>query len=100
MSLNVGKVHDLVELYVGKAGADSTQRVNPVLVRELINVKLRDFVARSGCLESTWTINSVASTQEYELPTTTLHVREVVYDDYRAYKLIHEQVNEKKGRLS
>jgi hypothetical protein len=100
MSLNVSKVHDLVELYAGKAGSDSTERVNPTLLREIINIKLRDFCAKTHCLEGSWTIDSVADQQEYELSDNVLDVRECHFDGYRAYKITHMQVAEFGGTLS
>lgn len=85
--LNVSKARELCELYVGRD-------INPVLFWELLNMQLRDFADKTGVLESTATIDSVADTQEYQLPSDCLHVKEVIYDDFKAYKITYAQVQE------
>ena len=92
MALNVGKARELVELWVGKD-------LNPELFRELLNIKLRDFCNRSGVLETSATLTSVADTQEYELPSDCLHVKDVIYDSYRAHKINFWDVKEIKGEV-
>ncbi len=89
--LNVGRARELCELYVGKD-------INPELFRELLNVKLREFANKTGILESSATLNSAADTQEYELPADCLHVKDVIYDDYRAHKIDLWKVKELQGK--
>jgi len=89
--LNVGKARELCELYVGKD-------INPELFREVLNIKLRDFANKTGVLESMSSINSAADTQEYELPSDCLHVKDVIYDNYRAFKIDFWKVQELKGQ--
>ncbi|MBU2249872.1 MAG: hypothetical protein KKD77_24210, partial [Gammaproteobacteria bacterium] len=93
MSLNVGKVCDLMELYAGQAGV-AKDRLNRVLLREIINIKLRDFCRRTGILSSKWTISSVASQQEYQLPSDCIHVTKCNFDSYEAFKTMFEEVDE------
>ena len=88
--LNVGKARQLIETYVGR-------QVNPDTVRELLNLQLRNFASRTGCLTSKATISSAADTQEYELPIDCIHVKEVHYDDNLVYKITFEQVAELAG---
>jgi len=96
MALNVGKARNLVELFC--QNVDPTYSSNPELIRDLLNIKLREFCDRTGILESKATISSVASTSEYELPIDCLHVKDVIYDDYRARKITHRQVKELEGK--
>ena len=90
--LNVGKARELCELLVKKD-------VNPVLFWELMNIKLREFADRTGVLESSATLNSVASTYDYQLPSDCLHVSDVIYDGYRAQKATTELVKELAGKV-
>ena len=89
--LNVGTARQLCEKFAG-------QQINPVLFRELLNVKAREFCDKTGVLESKASISSVASTSEYQLPEDCLHVKDVVYDDYRAHKITHRAVKELQGK--
>jgi len=89
--LNAGKMHDLIEMYVG-------HDLNPKLTREIFNLKLREFSARTGVLESSSTISSVADTQEYELPIDAIHIKDVIYDGYRAHKIQFWQVKAIQGK--
>jgi hypothetical protein len=97
--LNVGRISDLIELYALSAGV-AKDRINPVLIREIINLKLREFLSETSVLESSSTIDSVADQQEYELPEDCLNVKHVKVDGYRAYKINHNQVDEIAGNLS
>ena len=97
--LNVGRITDMIELYALQAGAVKN-RLNPVLIREIINLKLREFLSQTTVLESSSTIDSVADQQEYELPEDCINVKHVKVDGYRAYKINHNQVDEIAGDLS
>lgn len=97
MALNIGKARSMIELMA--QGVDKLYSQNPQLVRDLINLKLREFCDRTGILESKATISSVNGTSEYELPIDCLHVREVHFDEYRANKITHDQVIELKGQV-
>jgi hypothetical protein len=94
--LNVGKACDLIELLC--QNVDPKFSGNKELIRDLLNIKLREFCDRTGIIESKSSISSVASTQEYELPTDCLHVTQVIYDDYKARKISHAQVKELEGK--
>ena len=89
--LNMGTARQMMELYVGK-------RVSPELAREVMNIVLREFAAETGVLTSKATLSSVADQMEYELPLDCLHVRDVIYDDYRAHKIQHWHVKELEGK--
>jgi len=90
--LNVGRAIDLMELYVGR-------EINPKLAREILNLKARNFAARTGSLSSKITISSVADTQEYELPLGVVHIKDIIYDDHRAYKIQFYQVKELQNKV-
>ena len=47
--LNVGRITDMIELYALQAGAVKN-RLNPVLIREIINLKLREFLSQPTVL--------------------------------------------------
>ena len=74
MAINVGKLEDLIKSYA--FGADK-QLLNITLIRELINVRLRELSAQVGTKEMIITQDSVADTQEYELPENVIHIQEV-----------------------
>jgi len=99
MPFNVGTLSELMELYAGKAGV-TKDRLNPVLVRQVILHKLRDFASRAHVLESKATIESVADQQEYELPSDVIHIKEVHFDGARATKIIYEQEAEISEEIS
>lgn len=95
MSLNVGRFIDLIELYC--RGVNPELAKNKELIRDIMNIKLREFAHRTGILETKATISSVADQEEYELPADCLHVKDVIYDDHRAYKINHKQVKDLAG---
>uniref|UniRef100_A0A6M3L230 Uncharacterized protein n=1 Tax=viral metagenome TaxID=1070528 RepID=A0A6M3L230_9ZZZZ len=90
--LDIGSARQLCELWVGHS-------INPEHFRELLNIQARDFCDRTKVLETKSTISSVADTQEYELPSDCLHVKDVIYDGVRANKITHWQVQEFKGTV-
>ena len=90
--LNVGKARELCELLVKKD-------VNPELFWEIMNIKLREFADKTGVLASSATLNSVASTDEYQLPSDCLHVSDVIYDGYRAQKATIDLQKELAGKV-
>ena len=96
MSLSIGRAVDLIELYC--KGVDPLLSRNHELVRQILNMKLREFADRTGILETKATISSVASQQEYQLPADCLHITNVIYDDYKAGKIIRKQVEELQGK--
>ena len=91
MALTVGKARELCELYVGKD-------INPETFRELLNVKIREFCDKTRVLESYASMDST-DTAEYELPSDCIHVKDVVYDDYRAHKMTHWEIKELAGEV-
>lgn len=93
--MNIGRARGLIELLC--QNVDPLYSRNPELVRDLLNIKLREFADRTGILESSATISSISGTQEYELPADCLHVKDVIYDGYRANKITHRQVRELQG---
>lgn len=95
--LDLGKVCDMIELYAESAGVT---RINRVLAREVINMKLREFVRETGILTSKWTLSSVANQYEYQLPTGIYHVEKCNFDDYEAYKTTFEAKDELAGNVS
>lgn len=96
MSLNIGKAVDLIELMC--KNVDPLLSRNHELVRQLINMKLREFADETGILETSATISSVADQQEYQLPADCLHVSKVKYDDYKIGKILFSQVEEMQGK--
>ena len=96
MSLNIGAAVDLIELMC--KGVDPKLSGNHELVRQLMNMKLREFADRTGVLETQSTATSVADQQEYELPADKIHVKKVVFDDYKAHKITFDQVEELQGK--
>jgi len=96
MSLNVGVAVDLIEKMC--SGVDPKLSGNHELVRQLINMKLREFADQTGILETKATISSVADQQEYELPADCLHVSKVLYDDYKCDKINFDQVEDLQGK--
>ena len=99
MPLNVDRLSNLMELYAGKAGV-TKDRIKPELIREIINLKMRDFASRTHVLESKSTVSSVADQQEYELPSDAVHIKECHVDGYRATKIIYEQEAEISEEIS
>lgn len=97
MSLNVGRAIDLIEYFCKNVDPEITS--NHELVRQILNMKLRDFADRTGILETKSTISSVADQQEYELPADCLHISKVVYDDYKAAKITFDQIEELLGNV-
>ena len=91
---NVGKIRHLVEEYTGR------KNINPELFLDLLNDVLLDFASRTAVIESGATISSVASTQEYELPLSAIHIKQVIYDDYdiTRNKILYSQVKELEGQ--
>jgi hypothetical protein len=89
--LNVSRLQALMELYAGQAGV-AKDRINPVLLREIINIKLKEFVNRTGLVSSKYTIHTEADKAEYTLPSSVISVDEVHVDGYRAIKILFEQV--------
>lgn len=99
MPFNVERLSDMMEMYAGMAGVNK-DRINPKFLRDIINLQARDFCNRTRCLSTKATISSVASTQEYQLPDDFLHMKEVVFDDYRCDKITKENVIEILGNVS
>ena len=92
MASSVGTMRKLCEKFTRKA-------INPELFREVLNKKAVEFSSRTGVLESYATRTSVADTQEYELPLDCLHVKDVIYDSYRAHKITRKQVKEMRDEV-
>ena len=99
MALTVSKVRDLMELYAGQAGV-TKDRINPVLLLELINLKQKEFCRDTGILTSKWTLTSVADQQEYQLPSDCLQVTKCTFDGYLAYPATFDEVERLSGELS
>jgi len=99
MPFNMGSLTDLMEMQAGLAGVNK-DRINPVFLRDIVNLMLRDFCEKTRCVSTKATINSVANQQEYELPDDFLHMKEVIFDDYRVDKITHENVVEILGNVS
>ena len=95
MAISIGRASNLIELYC--QGVDPLYSRNHELIRDLINMKMREFANRTGILETSATISSVADQQEYELPADKLHITKVLYDDYLAKKITFGQVEILKG---
>ena len=93
-ALSIGRMVDLIELMC--RGVDPSLSSNHELVRDIINLKLKDFAQRTGALETSATISSIASQKEYELPADKLHVKFVYYDDSEAKKITHKTALEMK----
>lgn len=89
---SIGTMRQLCEQY-------ARQSIDSELFREILNKKAVEFSSRTGVLESSWTLDSVADTQEYQLPADCLHVKDIVYDDYRAHKILYSQVKEIRGEV-
>jgi len=85
MSISVGRATNLIELWC--KGVDPQLSGNHELIREIMNMKLRDFAHKTAVIESKATISSVASQTEYELPVDADHIKHVFYDDYEAEKI-------------
>jgi hypothetical protein len=96
MALNVGEAVDLIELLC--KGVDPLLAGNHELVRKIMDMKLKEFAHRTGILETKSTRTSVADQQEYELPSDSLHVSKVVFDDYKCVKISFSQVEEMQGK--
>ncbi len=96
--MNIGRLSNLIELYC--KGVDPELTGNHELIRDLINLKMKDFAHKTGILESSATISSVASQQEYELPADNLHIKNVFYDDYKARKITFLQSKELAGKTT
>jgi len=96
--MNVGRLTNLIELYC--RGVDPLLSANHELVRDIMNMKLKEFAARTGIIESKSSITSVANQQEYELPADKTHVKYVFYDDYKAKKINFIQSKELAGKTT
>lgn len=90
MATSVGRLCDLIEIYA--RNVDPKLSGNKELIRKIINMKLKEFSNRTGLLSSSATRLSIADQTEYELPEDCLHVTDVIFDDYRAYKIHFEDV--------
>jgi len=99
MPFNMERLTDLMEMQAGMAGVNK-DRINPEFLRDIANLILRDFVEKTRCISTKAEIDSVADQQEYELPDDFLHMREVIFDDYRAHKITKENVIEILGNTS
>ena len=99
MALDVGKIHDIVELYVGDKSGGSG-RLNRVLVREVINIKLREFIRNTGILTSKWTVASTANQMEYQLPSGCYSVTKCNFDGYEAHKTTFSAKDSLAGDIS
>ena len=96
MSMSIGDAVHTIELMC--KGVDPVLSSNHELIREIMNKKMAEFAARTGVLETSATIASVADQQEYELPADKVHVKKVVFDDYKAHKITFDQVEELQGQ--
>ena len=99
MPFNMERLTDIMEMHAGLAGVNK-DRINPVFLRDIANLMLRDFVEKTRCISTKATIDSVADQQEYELPDDFLHMKDVVFDDYRANKITYDNVIEILGNVS
>lgn len=98
MAFNVGNLRNQIELYAGLAGV-AKDKIKPELVYMVINQKMREFISKTGVLSTKAEIDTVADQQEYELPDNCIHITKVVFDDYRADKILFEQVEEIAGNV-
>jgi len=83
---------DLIKLYC--KGVDPQISDNHELIRDIMNLKFKELASKTGALETSATISSVASQKEYQLPADNVHVKYVYYDDYEATKITHKQALE------
>lgn len=96
---NVGQIADLIEVYAGQAGV-SRDKISRRLLWDIINLKANEFARRTGILEKSSTIETVADQAEYELPSGVTYIKYVDFDSYRIKKITHEQVRELQGQTS
>lgn len=99
MALTIGKICDLIELYVGKAGVDKDVLTRK-LIREVINMRLKDFTDDSAVIEQSATFSTTSGTREYQLGADKTHVKEVWFDGYKADKSTFDQLIELAGTLT
>lgn len=99
MAFNTGTIADLMELYAGQAGVNR-DKIPRKLLRQIINLKLKEFARRSGVLSSKNTIVSIANKQEYEMTPDVIHVTKVNFDGSIAHKIRFEEVDEIKNNIS
>lgn len=92
MAISTGKMADLIALYC--RGVDPLLAENHELIRDIMNLKLKEVAGSTGALETSATISSVSGQKEYQLPADNVHVKYVYYDDFEAHKITHKQALE------
>lgn len=93
MSLTVGRVCDMIELYV-QGEMKNHIRLNPMYTREMINIKLREFMRESGHVMDVRRLTSTDSQQEYQLPSNIMDVQRVMYDGVEATKIAYTAISD------
>lgn len=89
---NAEKMVGFIEMLAGKAGVNRDE-INRDLIFEVINSRLKDFTSRTGVLETSSTISTVANQQEYELPNNRSDLKIVTIDGLRTHKISFDQVD-------
>jgi hypothetical protein len=103
--VNKKHVTDLMEMYAGQAGV-SRDDFSSVLAEDIINVKIDEFMRRSGLLQGKSTITTAdedgdgSIDQEYELPAGVSRVYLVHFDNYRINKIRFDDVSGLAGKRS
>lgn len=90
---------DLIELYAGKAGVVD-EAIPPRILLEVINSRLRNFASETKVSETYSVANTVANQQEYELPRDIVGITKVMFDDYKAYHIRFEDVEDLTEEIS
>lgn len=102
---NTGHVIDLIQMYAGMAGVNR-ENVNETLIVDLINLKLKEFVRRTGASQSKTSITTADEDgdgvidREYELPTDLYRALKVNLDSHETHKITFEEVDRMLGKVS
>lgn len=88
---NVGQICDMVEMLCGQGGVNRS-KIPRRLLWDILNLKSKEFSRRTGAVDATATITTVANQALYEKPDGMLHIREVHVDNTLAYKITREDV--------
>lgn len=99
MAFNVGRMMAFMESAVVSSGVIQ-DRIPERLMIDIINFKLRDFQTKTKSNESDATITTTADQQEYELPADRINIKSLYVGDYKAHKIIFDQVAELEGYIS
>ena len=96
---SVTRLADYIELIVGKAGPNRDV-VDRDFIYEVINSKAKDFAARTGILETSATILTVADQVEYELPSDKTLITKVTIDTLQVHKITFDQLERLRGDVT